>query len=313
MSLTLGQETLDALAAQAGGSANVTFHIEPYVPGADDLTDEARDILGDAELWRISVSIGDGAPMVLPGKVEVFLPYAAGPGEDTGLTVFALDVLGGVAKLSGAAYDSVRGGFVFTAAGPSEFFISKNVAKLVTDYVDVKKADWYYPGVRFMTEEGLMKGITEDIFDPNGTVSRAMLVTILYRSAGSPAVDGTSAFTDVAGDEWYADAVAWAAAQGIVEGYGDGTFGPHEPVNRQALATILYRFAAEQEGIALGEADLEGFDDAGDIAPWALTAMRWAVAQGLITGRTDTLLAPEGHCTRAEAATIFMRFAALAD
>lgn len=315
LSLTLGQETLDALdalAAQSGGD-EVRFYIAPFVPGADDLTDEARDVLGDARAWRVRVSVADGAPKLPPGTVEVFMPYAAGPGEDTGLTVFALDGLGGLAKIPDVRYDGVRRGFVFTADRPSEFFISKNVAKLVTDYVDVKKADWYYPGVKFTTEEGLMKGITEDIFDPNGNVSRAMLVTILYRYAGSPAVDGTSAFTDVAGDEWYADAVVWAAAQGIVEGFGDGTFGPQGLVSRQELATILYRFAARQGGIGLDEAELDGFEDAGDISEWAKAAMRWAVAQGLITGRSDTLLAPGGFSTRAEAATIFMRFASLGD
>lgn len=313
-SFTLGQEALDTLAALSDDSDKVEFVMEPFAVDPDGLLEEVRDYLGDAAVWRIGVRIGDGEVQPLPGAYEVFIPYAAGPDEDTGaLTVFALDGLEGLTKLEDVSYDSVRRGFVATARGASQFFISKNVAKLVTDFKDVKKADWYYPGVKFVAEMGLMNGISEDSFAPYGDMSRAMLVATLYRYAGSPTVDGSADFADVLDGQWYTDAVAWAREQGIVEGYGNGLFGTHDLVSRQEFATILYRFAVKRGGVPMRTEDLSGFADAGKVAPWAETAMQWAVAQGILQGRGNNMLAPGGSCNRAEAATILMRYAGLAE
>jgi hypothetical protein len=152
-----------------------------------------------------------------------------------------------------------------------------------------------------------MIGIAENKFAPNSGMTRAMIVTILWRYEGSPETKGNN-FTDVADGEWYSDAIAWASENGIVNGYGNGIFGVNDNITREQFAVILYRYA-EYKGFDISKtADLSGFSDADKISGWALTAVKWAVAEGLIKGRTATSIAPDGTANRAEAATLFMRY-----
>ena len=167
---------------------------------------------------------------------------------------------------------------------------------------------WYAQAVAYVYRQGLMSGTAQDRFSPDLTTNRAMLVTILYRLAGSPAVDGGSAFTDVSGGDWFASGVAWASANGIVTGYGDGRFGPNDPITREQMAAILYRYAGFAGQSTAGRADLSGYTDAGQVSPYAAEAMGWAVDRGLITGVSAGTLAPGGSATRAQVATILMRF-----
>jgi len=174
---------------------------------------------------------------------------------------------------------------------------------------DVAEDDWFYDSVKYGFENKLMNGLAEDEFVPNLELSRAMLVTILYRQAGEPDIAGGSpGFNDVPDGEWYSDAVAWAAEIGVVNGYGDGSFGPHDNITREQFALIMYNYAKWLELDVAAVAILDDYADADKIADWALEAMRWAVAEDLIKGRSDTELAPKGTATRAEAATILMRF-----
>jgi hypothetical protein len=139
-------------------------------------------------------------------------------------------------------------------------------------------------------------------------MSRAMLVTVLWRLEGNPAVSAAGSFADVAGNAWYANAVAWASANKIVSGYGNGLFGPNDNITREQMAAVL-RGYAEFKGYDVAAADnLTAFSDAGDVSAWALTSMKWAVAEKLIGGMTATTLAPRGNATRAQVATILMRF-----
>jgi hypothetical protein len=174
-------------------------------------------------------------------------------------------------------------------------------------FTDVRKSDWFYNEVQYVYENGLMEGTASNTFSPKVTTSRGMLVTILWRLEGQPTVSGT-AFTDVASGQWYTDAVQWASANSIVEGYGNGKFGPNNTLTREQMATILYRYAAYKGYDVTASADLSKFTDAGKISSYAATAMSWANATGLITGMTDTTLAPQGSAIRAQAATILMRF-----
>lgn len=135
-----------------------------------------------------------------------------------------------------------------------------------------------------------------------------MLVTILYRAEGEPEVSSENPYTDVAEGTWYSDAVAWADANGIVKGFGDGTFGPNENITREQIAAIMMRYA-DYKGVDTGaRADLSGYADADDISDWAYENMQWANAEGLITGRSNNMLVPQGNTTRAETAAILMRF-----
>ena len=175
-------------------------------------------------------------------------------------------------------------------------------------FTDVASDAWYAQAVAYVYRQGLMSGTAQDRFSPDLTTNRVMLVTILYRLAGSPAVDGGSAFTDVSGGDWFASGVAWASANGIVTGYGDGRFGPNDPITREQMAAILYRYAGFAGQSTAGQADLSGYTDAGRVSPYAAEPMGWAVDRGLITGVSAGTLAPGGSATRAQVATILMRF-----
>ena len=175
-------------------------------------------------------------------------------------------------------------------------------------FTDVPAGSWYYDAVQYVYEEGLMGGTGNNRFSPDLTTSRAMIVTILYRLEGSPAVTGGMSFADVSDGQWYSDGVAWASANGIVTGYGDGRFGPNDPITREQMAAILYRYAGFAGQSTTGQADLSGYTDAGRVSPYAAEAMGWAVDRGLITGVSADTLSPGGSATRAQVATILMRF-----
>ena len=174
-------------------------------------------------------------------------------------------------------------------------------------YTDIP-TDWAKEGICFVIENGLMVGTTSTTFAPKDTLTRAMLVTVLYRMAGSPAVNAPSGFTDVADGQWYSDAIAWAAANGIVNGVGGNKFAPSEPVTREQLAAIFFRYAKAEAP----EADvLSGYPDAEAISTYARDAMAWAVSTGLVTGSKEadgTYLVPQGLAAREQAAAILMRY-----
>ena len=172
-----------------------------------------------------------------------------------------------------------------------------------SDFTDLDPNGWYHDGVNYMIENGMMNGVGNGMFEPNGSVTRAMLVTILYRQAGSPKVTGDNPFEDVAAGKYYTDAVIWAFQNGIVNGTTPTTFEPEEPVTREQIATILYR----REGAPEVKQDLSAFVDTDQVSSYAHAAMQWAVAKGVIKGDGNRLNA-KGDATRAEIATMLMRY-----
>lgn len=174
-------------------------------------------------------------------------------------------------------------------------------------FADVAKGSWYYEGVRYAYENGLMSGTGEGTFSPDLPTGRGMLVTILYRLAGSPAA-GSASFTDVAKGQWYADGVAWASANGVVSGYPDGSFRPNDTITREQMAAILYQYARIQGKLDDSRADLSIFSDLDSLSAYAKEPMSWAVAQGLFSGVSADTLAPGGSTTRAQAAVILTAF-----
>ena len=168
---------------------------------------------------------------------------------------------------------------------------------------------WYYDAVYAAWDAGLMNGVGRDYFAPNATLDRATLATVLYREAGEPAAKGTASFTDIAEGQWYTDAVNWAAEQGVVNGYPDGTFRPEAPITRQEMATMLYRYWKLQGGKYTAKDDvLAGYQDCGEVADWALEAMSWTVQSGIIVGMTPTTLNPADGATRAQVALVLVNY-----
>lgn len=176
------------------------------------------------------------------------------------------------------------------------------------NYTDVDHTAWYHEGVDYAIVNKLMGGKADGIFDPDGITTRAEMVTILYRLDGEPTVTKDVKFDDVPGGQWYSDAINWAAANEIVGGYGNGKFGPDDTITREQMAAILYHYASYKGYDMTKLADLAGYADADTVSDWAVTAMQWAVAEGIINGTSTTTLSPSGDSIRAQVATIFMRF-----
>ena len=174
-------------------------------------------------------------------------------------------------------------------------------------FTDVADSDWFYDPVCFVYSQGLMTGTSATTFEPNISLSRAMLVAVLHRLEGSPAASAGD-FTDVADGDWYAQAVNWAASVGVVNGFDDGTFQPNTAITREQLAAILMNYAQYKGQDVSARATLDTYNDATAISSWANDVMSWAVAEGLLTGVTNDQLQPQGNATRAQVAAILERF-----
>ena len=182
----------------------------------------------------------------------------------------------------------------------------------VKGYPDVQAGAWYYDAVMDVTDKGLMNGAGGGKFAPNTNLTRGMAVTVLYRMSGETtgvAEEATDAFSDVSASQWYAEAVDWASDNGIVKG-SNGKFNPNTNITRQDIATMMYRYAQYKQADTTQSADLGKYTDAGQISDYALDSMEWAVAEGIISGRTQTTLVPRANLTRAEFATIISRYLA---
>ena len=177
----------------------------------------------------------------------------------------------------------------------------------IGSFTDVDTDDWFADAVQYMLDNGMMNGVTDTTFGPGTTTTRGMIVTILYRLEGEPDTTASS-FTDVASGMYYADAVVWAQANSIVTGITETIFAPDQAITREQMAAILYRYAQYKGYDVTTSNDLSSYTDASRISAYATAAMQWANAEGLITGNTSTTINPTGNATRAEVATILMRF-----
>ena len=173
-----------------------------------------------------------------------------------------------------------------------------------TGFSDVPADAWYAEAISWCRENGIMNGTSATTFAPEGTLTRAMLATVLYRMSGSPSVSAPPAFTDTDADSWYSDAVAWAAGNGIMAGYGGGTFGVNDPTTREQAVTILWRYAGSPDSATAGE-----FSDMEAVSSWAQTAVHWATASGILEGMTnDQQFAPKSPIRRGEVASMLYHY-----
>ena len=202
----------------------------------------------------------------------------------------------------------------------SEFSLTKNMTVyagwradenpdiVVNPFTDVSEKDWFYNDAMFVYKNGLMLGTSKTLFGPHGTVTRGMMATILWRMEGSLAPKGENSFTDVEAGRWYADAITWTAENGIFAGYSKDKFGPDDPITREQLTAIFYRYA-DYKGYKLTVTEnLDKFEDADKITDYAKMVMQWAVGNGLIKGKSENLLDPQGTATRAEISAMLHRF-----
>lgn len=231
-----------------------------------------------------------------------------------------INAIGMVSENSGSAISAARSGYDA---------LTDTQKKLVTNYNKLTQAEqvfsslpsvgdklpftdmnghWAYDAVSYAYKNSLMNGVNASRFAPDSTLNRAMMVTMLYRMTGSPAVSGNSVFSDVPSGKWYSDAVQWASVNGVVNGVGKDRFAPDTQITREQMASMMMRYAQFKQYSTGKSADLSAFNDAGSISSWALESMKWANAAGLINGRTASTIAPQDTATRAEAATILMRF-----
>ena len=176
-----------------------------------------------------------------------------------------------------------------------------------TKFNDVSANDWFASAVDYVTGKGMMNGTADNTFSPKANTTRGMVVTVLYRLENQPSTSAAS-FTDVASGAYYANAVAWANANGIVSGYGSGKFGPNDKVTREQLAAILYRYAQYKKYDVSGANSLDGYTDVQSVSSYAVPALQWANAAGVVNGKSGSKLDPKGYATRAEVAAMLMRF-----
>ena len=310
-------DAVAAIAEQTDGK-DLTLHLDDVK--VTELTTAQQDATKELEVEVVldayMTSNGQRISDFNGGSATVKIPYTLKDGQTArGLVVWYVATDGTRSQVP-ASYDGKN--VVFTVPHFSNYVIAYDAEKAaacpkddtcpMAAFTDLDPTLWYHDGIHFCLENGMMNGVGNGKFDPTGTTSRAMIVTILYRLEGEPAVTGENPFTDVADGQWYTNAVIWAAENDIVGGYGNGKFGPNDPITREQLATILYRYAQSKgQGFTGAWMFLLDYPDASEISSWADEAMHWCVMNGIINGK-DGKLVPGGDASRAEAATMLMRY-----
>lgn len=303
--ITLSQEALKTIAKEAGSNVSITAERLDN----SKLSEENKALVGDNPVFDLSIGVDGKAVKDFKGNVRISLPYTPKQGENVKkLTVYYIDDTGKATVMTGAYYDEKTGAIVFNTNHFSTFAIVYDKNKMIFD--DVKEEAWYFDAVNFAVNNNLFNGTSDTMFSPDAKMTRAMLVTVLYRmDQTAKAVESAAdSFADVKFGQWYTDAVIWADANGIATGIGNELFGTNNNVTREQLAAILYNYA-EYKGYDVTKlAELNAFADVAAVKSWAQDAMKWANAEGLINGRTKDTLVPGGSATRAEVAAILQRF-----
>ena len=330
ITLKSGKTTLDKEVFETLAGRDVTLEIN--LPGGVLWTINGQDIPADAVLTDLDMGVSMNTSTIpvdvfnaITGETATVQLSLAHEGE-FGFTLTLTAPLGkeyadlwanlyhydaGALKFEAAARITADGTVSLPFTHASEYAIiidDRDRTPKAFPFADVAETDWYYDAVDYAYQNELMNGTSATTFAPNGTMTRAMLVTILHRQAGEPVVNYAMPFTDVTEGTWYTEAVRWAAAEGIVTGTSATTFAPDAPVTREQFATILYRYAqSEGQGFTGAWAFRLDFDDADEVSEYAYEAMCWMTMHGVIEGSGGSLN-PQSSATRAEAATMLMRY-----
>ncbi|MCI7473188.1 MAG: S-layer homology domain-containing protein [Clostridiales bacterium] len=308
-SLSVPNGALGAVVRQAGGNT-ATFSLESKNT-ADIRKQMDVSQMEDAEAVEVTIASNQKELTAFDGKsLTITIPVS-------GSTFVASEAYKVIVLGHGGTRENVSG---ICVKQNDKLSVQIEMSLLGTFVVTAQKTmpftdvpgHWAAEGIAWAYGNDLMNGTGETTFAPNDRLNRAMLTAILYRLAGKPAVTGESkAFMDVVPDTWYTSSVAWASANGVVNGMGDGTFAPMDAITREQLAVMLYRYAQYIRLDTSAKGDLSKFTDGSQVSSWASEAMAWAVGTGMISGKTANIIDPSGTATRAETATILMRFAAL--
>ena len=306
--LTLDRKTLETIAGAAKDDGTVEIRLEPAERKA--LLPVQKDLLpAGSVIWNVSVTVmpKNGIEKMihmLGGAATVTVPYELKEDETAeNVAVYYIADDGTVEKLE-SSYDTERLAAVFETEHFSTFAVVHEYSK---KFNDVNLGSWYYEAINTALKEKWFSGVSDTEFQPDETMTRAMLVTVLYNLSESNSTKTRTGFADVDPNAWYAKAVAWAAENKIVEGY-DGLFHPNDPVTRQQMASILYRYDLWAGNVPSVHGNLTKFTDADSVAAWAKNAMIWATDAGLIRGVGDGTLMPNGNATRAQVAVILQNY-----
>lgn len=315
-SIEFDAEAMAEKAAQADGN-DITISIVSHEDAK--LTSAQEYIVGDHVAFDINVTSGGEHISDMGGKISVHVPYELKQGERAGgIVVYYVDDFGNRERCE-TSYDPIKKRVNFKTDHLSLYMIDYDASLAescdgVTNcpsraFTDLDTSLWYHEATDYVLENGLMNGVGNNLFDPNGTTSRAMIVTILWRLEGEPVVNYLMQFEDVAAETWYTEAVRWAASEGIVNGYSDTAFGPNDPITREQLATILYRYEQYKGGGFTGAwMFLLDYTDRDKVSDWAYEAMCWTTMHGVINGKGDGILDPKGSAKRCEAAQMLMNY-----
>ena len=316
-SVSFDADAVAAIADQANGK-DVTLHLDNIK--VTELASAQQEAVSELEIEVVlDAYLTSGGKRISDfngGSATVKIPYTLKDGQTArGLVVWYVATDGTRSQVP-ASYDGKN--VVFTVPHFSNYVIAYDTEKAaacpkddtcpISAFDDADPTARYHDGVHYVLENGMMNGVGDRKFDPDGAATRAMIVTILYRLEGEPVIRSGIPFSDVTESDWYAKAVSWAESKGIVNGYGDGTFRPNDPVTREQLAAILYRYAQYKgEGFTGLWSFRLDFPDAGDVSDWANEAVSWMVMQGVVNGM-DGRLNPQGNATRVQIAAMLHRF-----
>jgi len=298
-SVTFDSAALAAIGA--AGSGNVTLKATKVDSAA--LTKEQQALIGDRPVIDLTLTAGSKTVSDFDaGTVKVSVPYTLRPGENPdAVVVWYLNDKGTLECINGK-YVAASGSVVFTTDHFSKYVVG------ILPFKDVSRNNWYFDSVSFASANGLFSGISDTSFAPDTSMTRAMLVTVLWRMEKEPIAKKDCEFKDVIASSWYASAVAWASEKGLVSGFGNGNFGAEDVITREQMAVILMNYAKYKGYEVSSTVDIQSFGDSASISTWASDAMKWANAQKLISGTGDNLLTPKGEATRSQVAAILMRF-----
>lgn len=306
-SVTFDNAALKAVADQAG--SQITLTLAPVKTST--LNASQKETVGDAPVFDLQLLSGSKAITDFKGgNVTVTLTHTLSKGQEpAGVVVYYLSNDGNPEACK-TTYDAKSKLVTFTTTHFSLYFVGykQPAVEWENPFTDVAEGAWYYDSIKYVYSNGMMVGTGDTKFSPDTTTTRGMIVTILYRLEGEPAVSSTSSFNDVAEGKYYANAVKWAAENEIFSGYGNGQFGPEDPITREQMAVILYRYAAFKGQDMTKAADLSKFTDNGEISGYAVPSLGWANAEGLVSGKGSGILDPLGSATRAEVSAILYRF-----
>ncbi len=313
--VAISNETLNAIVEQSRNTESLNIVVETKtadetMKNTENITETVlQDVLKNATIVEVTITTGNTSIRTFGGhKLSVDVPVD-GKNHEQGkiYKVHIISADGSIETTYGECVEkngklSVR----VATKHLSSFIVTDIETAPFTDIPD----HWAYEAIKYAYNNSIMQGVGESIFAPDDTMTRAMLVTVLYRLEDEPAVNKSIPFADVKSGEWYENAVTWAQQNGIVSGVSETEFAPNKDITREQMATILYRYAQyKKQDTSVGEnTNILSYDDTFDISEYAFSAIQWMVGSGLLKGETESTINPQGNCTRAQVATILMRY-----